>query len=42
MTGQKIVLVTHNPQVSERVQRSVRRRDGGVEVAPVVRAETMG
>jgi len=30
-TGQTIVLVTHNPQVSERAQRTVRMRDGRVE-----------
>jgi putative ABC transport system ATP-binding protein len=33
-TGQTIVLVTHNPQVAERTQRTIRMRDGRIE-APV-------
>jgi putative ABC transport system ATP-binding protein len=32
-TGQTIVLVTHNPQVAERTQRTVRVRDGRVEAS---------
>jgi putative ABC transport system ATP-binding protein len=31
-TGQTIVLVTHNPQVAERTQRTIRMRDGRVEI----------
>jgi putative ABC transport system ATP-binding protein len=30
-TGQTIVLVTHNPQVAERTQRTIRMRDGRIE-----------
>jgi putative ABC transport system ATP-binding protein len=30
-TGQTIVLVTHNPQVADRTQRTVRMRDGRIE-----------
>ena len=32
-TGQTIVLVTHNPQVAERTQRTIRMRDGRIEAA---------
>ena len=31
-TGQTIVLVTHNPQVAERTQRTIRMRDGRIEI----------
>lgn len=30
-SGQTIVLVTHNPQVAERTQRTIRMRDGRIE-----------
>jgi len=36
--GQTIVLVTHNPQVAERARRTLRMRDGGLEVASAERA----
>ena len=36
-TGQTIVLVTHNPQVAERTQRTIRMRDGRIEMAPQLR-----
>ena len=36
-SGQTIVLVTHNPQVAERTQRTVRMRDGRIEAAPQLR-----
>ena len=32
-TGQTIVLVTHNPQVADRTQRTVRMRDGRIETS---------
>ena len=35
-TGQTIVLVTHNPQVAERTQRTVHMRDGRIEAPPRV------
>jgi putative ABC transport system ATP-binding protein len=36
--GQTIVLVTHNPQVAERARRTLRMRDGRLEVASAERA----
>src|SRR6266540_2760400 len=36
--GQTIVLVTHNPQVAERARRTLRMRDGRIEVASAERA----
>jgi predicted ABC-type transport system involved in lysophospholipase L1 biosynthesis ATPase subunit len=35
------VLVTHNPQVSERAQRTVRLHDGRIEAARSDRAQAM-
>src|SRR6202163_899363 len=35
--GQTIVLVTHNPQVAERARRTLRMRDGRLEVASAER-----
>ena len=32
-SGQTIVLVTHNPQVAERTQRTIRMRDGRIETS---------
>ena len=40
-TGQTIVLVTHNPQVAERTQRTIRMRDGRIEAAPQIREGTI-
>jgi len=37
-TGQTIVLVTHNPQVADRTQRTVHMRDGRIEHTSVDRA----
>ena len=36
--GQTIVLVTHNPQVAERARRTLRMRDGRLEVTSAERA----
>jgi putative ABC transport system ATP-binding protein len=36
--GQTVVLVTHNPQVSERAHRTIRMRDGRIESAAGLRA----
>jgi putative ABC transport system ATP-binding protein len=36
--GQTIVLVTHNPQVAERARRTLRMRDGRIEVGSTERA----
>jgi putative ABC transport system ATP-binding protein len=38
-TGQTIVLVTHNSQVAERAQRTLRMRDGRIETPIAIRAE---
>jgi len=40
--GQTIVLVTHNPQIAERAQRTLRMRDGRIEVASAERAGAVG
>jgi len=37
-TGQTIVLVTHNPIVAERTQRTVRMRDGRIDSTAGLRA----
>jgi putative ABC transport system ATP-binding protein len=37
-TGQTIVLVTHNPQVAERTQRTVHMRDGRIDSVRASRA----
>ena len=39
-SGQTIVLVTHNPQVAERTQRTIRMRDGRIDAAPQLREGT--